>query len=129
MIVTYKINNREQAEVDVERIDLRATAVAKYGGDIPTDTTTAESGDSEKSYMSGVISEKIKQFHISSGETHGEAEMSITYAPLIFPTLDAAAAVSPAAEGESNSEGIGSNIKTKSKSASKSVNDYYDRRA
>ena len=129
MIVTYKTGGSEQPEVSVERIDLGATAVAKYGGDVRADVTGTESGDSEKPDMLGDVKEKMKQFRVASGETHGEAEMPVTCAPLIFPALDAAAAASPAAEGEGNSEGIGSNIKAKSKSASKFVNDYYDRRA
>ena len=130
MIVTYKSGGSEQPEVGVERIDLGATAVARYGGDVRADRTVIESGDSEKSDMLGDVKGKLKQFRIASGETRGEAEMPVTCAPLIFPALDAAAAAaSPAAEGERNSEGIGSNIKAKSKSASKFVNDYYDRRA
>ena len=113
-------------------VDLGATAVAKYAGGFQADATVAESGDSEKLDMLGDVKEKTKQFRVASGETHGEAEMPVTCAPLIFPALDAAAAAaasSLAAEGERNSEGIGSNIKAKSKSASKFVNDYYDRRA
>ena len=132
MIVTYKTGGSEQPEVGVERVDLEATAVAKYGGGFQADATVTESGDSEKPGMLGDVKEKMKQFRVASGETHGEAEMPVICAPLIFPALDAAAAAatsSPAAEGERNSEGIGSNIKAKSKSASKFVNDYYDRRA
>ena len=129
MIVTYKTGGSEQPEVGVERIDLGASAVAKYGGDIQADRTTAGPEDSEKPNMLGDVSEKMKQFRIASGETHSEAEMPVTCAPLIFPALDAAAATSPATKGESNSEGIGSNIKAQSKNASKFVNDYYDRRA
>ena len=131
MIVTYKTGGGEQPEVGVERVDLGATAVAKYGGDVRADTTATESGDSEKPNMLGDVKDKMKQFRVASGETRGEAEMPVTCAPLVFPALDAAAASSSslAAEGERNSEGIGSNIKAKSKSASKFINDYYDRRA
>lgn len=133
MIVTYKTGGSEQPEVGVERVDLGATAVAKYAGDFQADSTAAETGDSGKPDMLGDVKEKMKQFRVASGETRGEAEMPVTCAPLIFPALDAAAAAtaasSPAPEGERNSESIGSNIKAKSKSASKFVNDYYDRRA
>ena len=129
MIVTYKTGGSEQPEVGVERIDLGATAVAKYGGDVRADASVAESGYSEKADVLGDVKEKMKQFRVASGETHGEAEMPVTCAPLIFPALDAVAAASPAVEGERNSEGVGSNIKAKSKSASKFVNGYYDRRA
>ena len=128
MIVTYKTGGGEQPEVGVERVDLGATAVAKYAGDFQADSTAAETGDAGKPDMLGDVKEKMKQFRVASGETHGEAEMPVTCAPLIFPALDAAAS-SPAPEGERNSEGIGSSIKAKSKSASKFVNDYYDRRA
>lgn len=55
--------------------------------------------------------------------------MPVTCAPLIFPALDIAAAASPAANEGSTGERIGINIKTQSKSASKFVNDYHDRRA
>ena len=128
MIVTYKTGGSEQPEVGVERIDLGPTAVAKYGGDVRADASVAESGDSEKADVLGDVKEKMKQFRVASGETRGEAEMPVTCAPLIFPALDAAASF-PTAEGERNSEGIGSNIKAKSKNASKFVNDYYDGRA
>ena len=132
MIVTYKTGGSEQPDVGVERVDLGATAVAKYGGDVRADATVAESGDSEKPDMLRDVKEKMKQFRVASGETHGEAEMPVTCAPLVFPALDAAAAAvasAPTREGEHKSEGISSNIKVKSKSASKFVNDYYDRRA
>ena len=132
MIVTYKTGGAEQPDVGVERIDLGATAVAKYGGDVRADTAVTESGDSEKPNMLGDVKEKMKQFRVASGETRGEAQMPVNCAPLIFPALDAAAAAadsSPPAEGKRNSERIGSNIKAKSKSASKFVNDYYDHRA
>ena len=129
MIVTYKTGGSEQPDIGVERVDLGATAVAKYGEAFQADSTAAESRDSEKLDMLGDVKEKMKQFRVASGETHGEAEMPVTCAPLIFPALDAAAVTYPAAKGERHSEGIGSNIKAKSKSASKFVNDYYDRRA
>ena len=129
MIVTYKTCDSEQPEVGIERVDLGATAVAKYGGDDHADTRVGESGDSEKPKMLDDVKEKMKQLRIASGETHGEAEMPVTCAPLIFPALDAAAVASPAAKENPNSEGIGSSIKARSKSASKFVNDYYDRRA
>lgn len=125
MIVTYKNGGSEQPEVGVERVDLGAAAVAKYGGDVQADTS---SGDSEKPKTLDV-KVKMKQFSIASGETHGEAEMPVTCAPLIFPALNAAAAASPAAGEGPHSEGISSSIKAKSKSASKFVSEYFDRRA
>ncbi len=129
MIVAYKSGGSEQADVGVERVDLGATAVAKYGGDAQTESTGDEIRDSEKPNRLPEVKDKMKQLRIASGSTHGEAEMPVTCAPLIFPALDAAAAASPDAKEERSGEGIGSNIKAKSKSASKFVNDYYDRRA
>lgn len=129
MIVTYKTGGSEQPDVGIERVDLGATAIAKYGGDVQLDKTVAEAQSSEKPKMLEEVKEKMNQFRVASGETHSEAEMPVTCAPLIFPALDAAAVASPAAKGEAYSEGIGSSFKAKSKSASKFVNDYYDRRA
>ena len=123
MIVTYKSSGSEQPEVGVERVDLGAAAVAKYSREVQADTTVADSASSEKPKMLDDVKEKIQQLRIASGETHGEAAMPVTCAPLIFPALDAAAI-----DGHS-SQGVGSTIKAKSKSASKFVNDYYDRRA
>lgn len=129
MIVTYKTGGSEQPDVGIERVDLGAAAVAKYGGGVQQDETVAEPGSPEMPKMLDDVKEKMKQLRIASGETHGEAEMPVTCAPLIFPALDAAAASSPAAKDERNGDGIGQSIKAKSKSASKFVNDYNDRRA
>lgn len=129
MIVTYKTAGSEQPEVGIERVNLGATAIAKYGGDVQPDTLVAGPGSSEKPTLLDNVKEKMKQLRIASGETHGEAEMPVTCAPLIFPALDAAAVASPAAKEERNSEGIGTGIKAKSKNMSKFVNNYYDRRA
>lgn len=129
MIVTYKTGGSGQPEVGIERVDLGATAIAKYGGEVQPDTTVDEPGSPEKTKRLEDIKEKMKQLRIASGETQGEAQMPVTCAPLIFPALDAAAATPPAAKGERDGEGMGSSIKAKSKSASKFVNDYLDRRA
>ena len=129
MIVTYKTGGSEQLEVAIERVDLGATAIAKYGGDVQPDTMVAGPGNSEKPTLLDDVKKKVKQLRIASAETHGEAEMPVTCAPLIFPALDAATVASPAAREERNSEGIGTGIKAKSKNVSKFVNNYYDRRA
>ena len=129
MVVIYKTSGSEQPEVGIERVDLGATAVAKCGGDAQPDTTVTESGGSEKPKMLEDVKEKMKQLRIASGETHGEAEMPVTCASLIFPGLDAAAVASSHANEERKGEGTSRSIKAKSKSASKFVNDYYDRRA
>ena len=128
MIVTYRTGGSEQPEVGIERVDLGATAIAKYGGDVQSDSAMAGPGSSEKPNIVDDVKEKMKQLRVASGETR-EAEIPVTCAPLIFPALDAAAAASPAANEDPNSEGTGSSIKAKSKGASKFVNDYYDRRA
>lgn len=125
MIVTYKIGDSEQPEVDIERVDLGATAIAKYGVDVQPDTMVARPGSSGKPVMLEDVKEKMKQLRIASGE----AGMPVTCAPLIFSALDAAVGATPAAKEELNGEGIGSNIKAQSESASKVVKDYYDRRA
>ena len=93
MNVTYKTGNGEQREVGVERVDLGATAVAKYGGDVRTDAAMAESGDPEKLKILDDVKEKMKQFRVAIAETRGEAQMPVTCAPLIFPALDAVATV------------------------------------
>ena len=129
MIVIYKTSSNEQPEVGIERVDLGATAVAKYGGDVQPDMAVTESGGSGKPKMLEDVKEKMKQLRIASGETRGEAEMPVTCAPLIFPGLDAAAVASSHANEERKGEGISKSTKAKSKSASKFVNDYYDRRA
>lgn len=129
MIVMYKTGGSEQPENGIERVDLGATAIAKYGRDAQPDATVAEPGSSEKPRMLEDVREKMKQLRLASGETHGEAQMPVPCARLIFPALDAAGLASPAAEEERNSDGIGSSIMAKSKSASKFVNDFYDRRA
>ncbi|CAD6565111.1 MAG: hypothetical protein ASARMPREDX12_005695 [Alectoria sarmentosa] len=127
--IGQEMQESEQLEVAIERVDLGATAIAKYGGDVQPDTMVAGPGNSEKPTLLDDVKKKVKQLRIASAETHGEAEMPVTCAPLIFPALDAATVASPAAREERNSEGIGTGIKAKSKNVSKFVNNYYDRRA
>ena len=61
MIVTYKTSGSDQPEVGIERVDLGATAIAKYGGEVQPDTTVAESGSSEEPKMLEDVKEKMKQ--------------------------------------------------------------------
>ena len=127
LIVMYKPGDSEQTEVGTKTVDLGATAMAKYGDALTkTETTDAEGGEQGKEGTMEKMKDKMKQLRIASGETHGEAEIPVTCAPLIFPALEA---VAEAAEKESGQESVGSSIKAKSKSATKFVNDYYDRRA
>ena len=92
----------------------------KYGGYF------VERDETEKGTKFEDVNKEMKQLRIASGETHGEAEMPVTCAPLVFPALDA---VATAVEGESHDGGVTTSFKSKSKSASKLVADYYDRRA
>ncbi|KAF6231926.1 hypothetical protein HO173_009763 [Letharia columbiana] len=110
MIVIYKTGGSEQPEVGIERVDMGAP-IAKYGGDAQPDALVAEPGSSEKPRMLEDVKEKMKQLRLASGETHGEAQMPVTCARLIFPALDAAGLASPAAKEERNSDDIGSSIK------------------
>ena len=127
MIVKWKPGPSEHAEVSSETVDLGATAMAKYGDALlkPGETNVKEEGQ-KKGTMDNV-KEKMKQLRIESGATH-ESEMPVTCSPLIFPALDSLAAASSARE-EAHNESMIHNIKAKSKSSLKFVNDYYDRRA
>ncbi|MCJ1354416.1 MAG: hypothetical protein MMC33_004404 [Icmadophila ericetorum] len=127
LIITYKPGNSERAEIGTMTIDLGATAIAKYGDPLEK-AQAAEAGgeEQEKSKRIDEVKEKMKRLRIASGETHGEAELPVNCAPLIFPALDA---VADAATKEAGNESVAGNIKDKSKSASKFVSNYFDRRA
>lgn len=73
MIVMYKTGGSEQPENGIERVDLGATAIAKYGRDAQPDATVAEPGSSEKPRMLEDVKKKMKQLRLASGETHGKA--------------------------------------------------------
>ena len=126
LIVTYRHGDSEQTEIGTKTVDIGASAVAKYGAAFSA-TTDAEEGTQEKKGKLDETKEKMRGFRIASGETHGEAELPVTCAPLIFPALDAAAAGS--ANDSGPGEGVMNSIKTNSKSASKFVSNYLDRRA
>ncbi|KAK4696974.1 hypothetical protein P7C71_g1035, partial [Lecanoromycetidae sp. Uapishka_2] len=128
LIVTYKPGDSEQAEISTEKIDLGASAMAKYGDTLITSEkiSSAEEEEQGKPKKMDEIREKMKRLRIASGETH-EAEIPVTCAPLTFPALDVVVAASTAKGG--NSEGLADSIKARSKSTSKFVNDYFDRRA
>lgn len=130
LIVTYTSGDSEQMEIGAKTVDLGALALAKYGdASVPPEMTNdTEVGEQEKQGKLDELKEKMKALRIASGETHGEAELPVTCAPLTFPALDAMAAAAFEAKN-GNSEGVASSFKTKSKSTSKFVNDYFDRRA
>lgn len=130
LIVTYKSGDSEQTEIGTKTIDLGASALAKYGDASvqPERTTSVEGEDKEKQGRVDEMKEKMKRLRIASGETHGEAEFPVTCAPLTFPALDAIAATTSATNNGS-SEGVANSIKAKTKSTSKFVNYYFDRRA
>ncbi|KAL8686279.1 MAG: hypothetical protein Q9218_007214 [Villophora microphyllina] len=98
-------------------------------GDKLFDKETEEGISSEKNRIDE-LKEKAKQFRVASGESECEAAMPVMCAPLIFPTLDAAAVAAPRTQdqGEVPAGGLVANMKTKSKSAQKFVQDYMDRR-
>ena len=124
LIVTYKTGESEQTEIGTKTIDIGASAMAKYGDASLTSTEGDGGGGREKKVILDGTKEKMKRLRIASGETHGEAELPVTCAPLIFPALDAASGNDPVAR-----EGVVNSVKAKSKSASKFVSDYFDRRA
>lgn len=128
MIVTYKPGSGDQPIVDTERIDMSAMAVAKYGVTL-FEKETDEGTSSDKNKIDE-LKGKAKQFRIASGESKGEAQMPIMCAPLIFPALDAAVAATKADQnnGEAPAGALADQIKTKSKSAQKFVQNYMDRR-
>ena len=126
-IVTYKNGDNEQTEIEMRTVDLGASAMANYGDTSLTSTEDAEGEGQEKKSMLDETKEKMKRLRIASGETHGEAELPVACAPLIFPALDAAVVAS--SNDHLAKEGVVNSVKAKSKSASKFVSDYFDRRA
>ena len=131
LLVTYKPDNgdSDQPEVGTKTVDLGAIAMAKYGDNLlRPETMDAKENRQEKKNKMNDMKEKMKQLRIVSGETHGEAEMPVTCAPLVFPALDAVVAVAFTEEG-GNKGSVADSIKAKSKETSKFVNDYFDRRA
>ncbi|MCJ1379611.1 hypothetical protein MMC17_002713 [Xylographa soralifera] len=129
LIVTYKPSNGDQPEVGTETVDLGATAMAKYGDKLlMPETADTEKDSQEKNKKMDEMKEKMKQLRIASGVTHGEAQMPVTCAPLVFPALDAVADAASTKNGGQN-DGVANSIKAKTKSSTKFVNDYFDRRA
>ncbi|MCJ1436567.1 hypothetical protein MMC27_005947 [Xylographa pallens] len=129
LIVTYKPGNSDQPEVGSETVDIGAEAMAKFGDNLlKPETADAESDSQEKKKKMDEMKEKMKQLRISSGETHGEAQMPVTCAPLIFPALDTVADAASAKNGGQNN-GVANGIKAKTKGSTKFVNHYFDRRA
>ncbi|KAI9810691.1 MAG: hypothetical protein M1827_006150 [Pycnora praestabilis] len=127
LVVTYKPGSSEQPEVGTKTVDIGAMAMAKYGNaPAKPGTTDMEGTEQEQGKKTDEMKEKMKQLRIASGKTHGEAELPATCAPLIFPALDVAAA---ATEKEGSNGSAASGFKAKSKSMSKFVSDYNDRRA
>ncbi|KAL6717666.1 hypothetical protein ACLMJK_005581 [Lecanora helva] len=126
LIVSYKPGESEQTEMGTQTVDLGASAMAKYGENL----TKPEDPAGDRHSRSSTINEmkrKMQNLRISSGETRGEAEFPVSCAKLTFPALDAVAAVT---EGyKSKDQSAVDNILAKSKSSSKFVADYLDRRA
>lgn len=121
MVVMHTHHRGNQPEVGLERVDLAATAVVKYEAGSPSRANLEETGNSGP--LKGVDAQ-LKHFRVSSGKTR-EAEMPVTCAPLIFPAFDRAI-------GEEGNGAAGDTfnvVKAKTRSSSKFVNDYFDRRA
>lgn len=122
MVVTYKPTLGDDPEVSVQTIDWSVTAVAKYGKTILQDNQQMQDQttmDKAKQAMSNL--------RIASAKSVGESEMPASCASLIFPTLESAAAAMPEAERKRSTAAEA--LKSTSKSTSKWLNDYYDRRA
>ncbi|MCJ1473088.1 hypothetical protein MMC13_001738 [Lambiella insularis] len=130
-LVTYKPDrgDNDRPEVGTKTIDPGAMAMAKYGDYLlKPEKSDTDADEQEKKKKMDEIKEKMKQVSIASGETHAEAEMPVTCAPLIFPALDTLAAAASAKEGGHN-ESVADSIKSKSKDTSKFMHKFYDRRA
>ena len=129
LIVTYKPGNSDQPEVGSETVDIGAEALAKFGDNLLKPETAGAGGDSQEDKKKmDEMKQKMKQLRIASGETHGEAQMPVTCAPLVFPALDAVADAA-SARNESPNISVANSIKLKTKDSTKFVNDYFDRRA
>ena len=129
LIVTYKPVIGDQPEVGSETVDLGAMAMTKYGDKLlKPETADAEEDSPEKKKKMDDMKEKMKQLRIASGVTHGEAQMPVTCAPLVFPALDAVVDAASTKSG-GQKDGVADSIKAKTKGSTKFVNDYLDRRA
>ena len=119
LIVTYNSGNSDRAEIGTKTVDLGALAMAKYG-DAFVSSEKPETKNAKADKMENMRA-KMRQFRVSSGQTHGEAEIPVTCAPLIFPALDATA---DAPDGGNTAAGsAGDRIKARSRSTSKFVSD------
>jgi hypothetical protein len=92
MIVTYKPGGADEkgAPITKKTVDLAAPAVAKYGEHLMRETSAeGAEGAAEDTGKMDEVKEKMRtRLHLASGETEGEAEMPVTCAPLIYPTLE-----------------------------------------
>lgn len=123
LIVTYVPGGSGDGEIGTQTIDIGASAYVKYGGAVtPAEDASGAEIEENRVHKIDEIKEKMKRLRVASGQTHGEAELPATCAPLIFPTLDTAAR-------KDTRESVGDEIKAKSKSTSKFVQAYFDRRA
>lgn len=119
LIVAYKpVNETEEDHVESRTIDFGAMAMLKYGGDGAAPANAGESGSPETTKMKA----KMQRLRVASGQSHGEAEMPMTCAPLVFPALEAATN-----QGANPGEIAG--LRARTKGAGKFIDDYFDRRA
>lgn len=111
-VVTYKQTLTEVEggfEVERETVDIGANAIARYGGDEGGERSTAEE-----------LRAKAQKLRLASGKAHGEAQMPVVCAPLVFPALEEALRTDDA-------RGL-RRLSTQSK-ATGFVVDYFDRRS
>ena len=121
LIVTYKSTDSNTLECETKTVDIGAQAVAKYGQHLLDDDDLADLKPEERDSK---MKERMNRLRIASGETHGEKEMPLVCAPLVFPALEAIA--DSAEHGDENAL---DKIVAKSQSAGTFVADYFDRRA
>ena len=128
LVVTYKMGEDDGAGIVTATVDIGATAFVKYGDELSTDNVD---GDPESSSAIQKrlqrLKEKSKRLRVASAATH-VWEMPADCASLIYPDLDRIQDEEVGGDEARQSKTL-KNIKSKSRSTSKFVNDYFDWRA
>ena len=129
LVVTYTPANNVELEIGTQTVDIGASAVAKYGDSVvKSDDTSNADAETKKPTRLEDLREKSKRMRIASGKTRGEVELPAVCAPLIFPTPDTMED-KIASKNRNNPARFADDIRAKTKSSSKYVQDYFDRRA
>lgn len=125
MAVTYKPTPGKDTQISLKTVDWSAMAIAKHGKDL------LGSPEAQQEPEDGTVLDKAKlvtsNLRIASAKSVGESEMPASCASLIFPNLESAAAAIP--EEERKTKSSAEALRSNSRSASKWLDDYYDRRA